>query len=732
MPFHTMRPAFAASLILLAAPVGALAQADSSSWGAFPSAQPTPPPPPPSEPPVQAAPPGTPAPPAPAPGAVPSPEDEGFVPLTPLVDSASKPKPAPGDDATVVSTEERLLPGTEAHSPSTWGNGAQDPTNHRLTSTVTGSSGLLHTSSADLRTAGLLRVSVAGEYLNLTDFPTLTVSDTRTAATFSLSFSPVRLLELYVSYGAASNTNSSSSPRLLQTLGDVGFGGKVGGRLARGFWAGIDLRLQAFAGVGNQDLSKVAMGVTPKVVTTVDIRDFAARVPLLFHANVGASFDGTGNLVGSRILTSAEEFALALNRYNRFTFGLGVEAPLPVVTPFLEYGLAYPLGVPNGMLMGPDGQDVAVAQALPMVLSPGLKVTAIRDLTIFLAADVGLTRQVAQGIPATPPVNFFAGLTFAADPFQRGPTKIVETVKERKGPAAVAAAAPSTGKVTGVVLDARSRTPVPGAIVAMIGANLPPVASDVESGKFLTHELSAGAVRIQASKEGYKEAFQDLLIAVGQTQTVELLLETAVKKAVVQLTVASRKKPVAGQVTFKGAETKNVTTTEAPEPLMVDLAAGRYMVEISAMGFASQSRELELKEGMQALVFDLQPDNRKKLVVVKNDRIEILQQVHFASGKATILQDSFGLLNQVVEAIKAAGIKRLRVEGHTDNKGSRIANLRLSQDRAQAVADFLVKAGIAQAQLDVQGFGDARPVAPNLTTRGRELNRRVEFIILER
>src|SRR5207249_4766762 len=97
---------------------------------------------------------------------------------------------------------------------------------------------------------------------------------------------------------------------------------------------------------------------------------------------------------------------------------------------------------------------------------------------------------------------------------------------------------------------------------------------------------------------------------------------------------------------------------------------------------------------------------------------------------AVIAKDSFSLLAQVVDAIIKHNIKRLRVEGHTDNRGDRTANLKLSQGRAQAVADYLVKSGIDRSRLDVEGFGDTRPVAPNLTTRGRELNRRVEFVIL--
>jgi outer membrane protein OmpA-like peptidoglycan-associated protein len=86
----------------------------------------------------------------------------------------------------------------------------------------------------------------------------------------------------------------------------------------------------------------------------------------------------------------------------------------------------------------------------------------------------------------------------------------------------------------------------------------------------------------------------------------------------------------------------------------------------------------------------------------------------------------------VVDAIVRNDIKRVRIEGHTDNQGNPELNLQLSKDRAQAVAAHLIKAGIDASRLEVEGFGDTRPIAPNLTPRGRELNRRVEFVILER
>ena len=59
-------------------------------------------------------------------------------------------------------------------------------------------------------------------------------------------------------------------------------------------------------------------------------------------------------------------------------------------------------------------------------------------------------------------------------------------------------------------------------------------------------------------------------------------------------------------------------------------------------------------------------------------------------------------------------------------------NQKLSEDRAKSVGDYLVAQGIDRSRIESAGYGDSKPVAPNLTARGRELNRRVEFFILEK
>src|SRR5262249_46262696 len=112
--------------------------------------------------------------------------------------------------------------------------------------------------------------------------------------------------------------------------------------------------------------------------------------------------------------------------------------------------------------------------------------------------------------------------------------------------------------------------------------------------------------------------------------------------------------------------------------------------------------------------------------------IQILKVIEFDTGKATIKQKSFPILDEVVRLLKVnLDIKRLDIEGHTDNRGSDQLNEKLSNDRAHSVMKYLVDHGIDAGRLTAQGFGPKRPIADNNTVDGRQRNRRVEFHIKE-
>src|SRR5262249_56799642 len=89
---------------------------------------------------------------------------------------------------------------------------------------------------------------------------------------------------------------------------------------------------------------------------------------------------------------------------------------------------------------------------------------------------------------------------------------------------------PKTGKVGGLVRDSATQKPLPGVIVAMDGAGMPPVATDAESGRFLTHELPTGTVKLMAHKDGYRDAAQEVTLEAGKTARVDPSLQPMAEK----------------------------------------------------------------------------------------------------------------------------------------------------------------------------------------------------------
>ncbi|MDD5056739.1 MAG: OmpA family protein [Sideroxydans sp.] len=110
-----------------------------------------------------------------------------------------------------------------------------------------------------------------------------------------------------------------------------------------------------------------------------------------------------------------------------------------------------------------------------------------------------------------------------------------------------------------------------------------------------------------------------------------------------------------------------------------------------------------------------------------------LEGASFATGSSTLLKTANEKLQVVVDAAKQHPEITLEVSGHTDNRGNKAANQKLSQNRANAVKAYLVKQGVAADNITATGYADAQPIADNKTVEGRATNRRVEvkYVIKE-
>jgi OOP family OmpA-OmpF porin len=121
-------------------------------------------------------------------------------------------------------------------------------------------------------------------------------------------------------------------------------------------------------------------------------------------------------------------------------------------------------------------------------------------------------------------------------------------------------------------------------------------------------------------------------------------------------------------------------------------------------------------------------------VVAAGAKIELPEIVSFDPNKPAVVGKlAMSTLDKVAEKLKAnGGVKRVRIEGHADGKeGAPKKRQTLSQERAEAVRDYLIKKGVEPERLQAVGYGDARPIDKRNTADARAKNRRVEFIVVE-
>ncbi len=103
-------------------------------------------------------------------------------------------------------------------------------------------------------------------------------------------------------------------------------------------------------------------------------------------------------------------------------------------------------------------------------------------------------------------------------------------------------------------------------------------------------------------------------------------------------------------------------------------------------------------------------------------------EIHFATNQSAVPAEAEGVLSDVARKLNDNPGWKLRVEGYTDNVGSKAANQNLSKQRATAVMNWLIDHGVDRRRLTARGYGDARPLGDNSTDEGRAKNRRVELV----
>lgn len=154
-----------------------------------------------------------------------------------------------------------------------------------------------------------------------------------------------------------------------------------------------------------------------------------------------------------------------------------------------------------------------------------------------------------------------------------------------------------------------------------------------------------------------------------------------------------------------------------------------------AQGAAAVARDQATSAQRDADAARMETEQLARLVSELNARdtdrglVVTLGDVLFATGQSTIVGANNSNLARLAVFLKQYEDRTVVIEGHTDSVGDESANMSLSQNRADAVKNYLVREGVASSRLSVMGKGEGSPISSNVTDTGRQQNRRVEVII---
>jgi OOP family OmpA-OmpF porin len=626
---------------------------------------------------------------------------------------------------------------------------------------VSGLTGGIHAVDAGSGPAGSFRVSLYGHYFRKDDFIAAGDSYRRTGGLLSLSVTPVEHLEVAATLEASLYNNREEQPRYYEPVGDATFFVKGYASPLPWLTLGGDVSLLLRRDLDHLGYQGNATSAGLRANATFDLRELAQPLPLRVRTNVRYLFDNSARLVRgienaryaaldaprprldeSRNLRSpSERFAYGVQRLDSVSVNVGLEVPLDVgrnvhLSPLVEWQITLPSnrqGYDCLIEPGVDGCfDTEGFAARPSTLSMGLRIEpAVRGLSLLLAADVATSghKTFVREFAPNAPYDLWIGASYAYD--ARAPEPLVQRVEvpvEVQVPLML-------GRILGSVLDADSEAPVARAVVHFKGTEYSDVLTD-ESGRFASVPLPPGSHELVVSAPGYAEA--PCLAALPDSYD-----DASVRCVIKALPPMGQ---LRGRVLGTGGETVPGARVKVEGPVNLNLEAdlqgnfaygelpqGQYRVQAEAEGYLSTVIPLDVvarKEAAPTLTLVKKPE--KSAVALEDKRITIHQQVQFESNSAAIRPQSHALLAEVADVlIRHPQLVRVEIQGHTDDRGTKARNQALSQERAEAVRAYLIRAGVEPERLVAVGYGSSRPLMPNITPTAREKNRRIEFAILE-
>ena len=605
---------------------------------------------------------------------------------------------------------------------------------------------------------GTFRLALNTEFFVIRDFFFPSDQAHHFAGNLSLSITPTEYLEVFVAAEVTSAWDDSNDPMLIQRVADVLLGLKGFYQAKSWVAVGGDASVAFLGGVGDGKATLRATSVGLRGNVTLDFRNHDHRdVPLVTRFNAQYWFDNSAKLTEGiedsrydalggvvprpletrHLLTPFERFAFGVDRMDHVRLAVGVEAPLEAgkvgLHPMLEWQWDIPVnrqGFECVATANPN-DDGCLAQdkfkAFPMLLTLGVRIlTPPRGLAFTVAADVGITgtRDFVRELAPTAPYNVILGIAYAFDPRRPAPAAPLTT------PEPVATIAP-TGQVRGQVLEQGSARAVADAVVAVAGQEASSQITDAD-GRFVTFGLPEGEVLLEVSHPEYESA---QCTAPVPSDTRCELVPSSLDGTLRVLAVDRDGSPVPQiTITVRGPSEHRLISDATGAAVVEALEPGAYTAHIDDPVYLIAVADLDIVARQETTVqLAVLPKPSRPGVIVKKKEIALRRQVSFATGSDEILPNSEPILFEIADALlRNPDIELVEIQGHTDNSGARELNMRLSQERAEAVQRWLTQHGVESARLMAKGYGPTHPIAPNITQQNRARNRRVQFRIVRR
>jgi OOP family OmpA-OmpF porin len=673
-------------------------------------------------------------------------DDPGLSETPPAPKPAAPPSTpgAPPARAPVTAPPSEVLSAPETHETVDeqvrWVNSGERPPEEDLYSsvaapTLTGPVGLFHVLTGDSGRSNTFRVGLNLQLFRADDFLIAGNggnggdTNSRFLGNLTIGYTPWKYIELYLAILNSSNQNTRTDPGrqdpdVILALGDVSAG--VKGRLPLSHWfdLGLHLGLRFFNAVSGVSVEGAATNFTADLIGSFDLRHAEAtrNVPLRFHINFGYLVDNSIKLLPAGQCANSTSNDVCIRSRVVETFGYGIGAS--------RFRLAAAVDAPITFKKANVGLELFGEYHVEIAVGDGDQTVA--GLILDAGVDVGLSSPGFQYGPPVPPWNVILGAAYAYDPgAARGKTKVVTRTITRESTRSVV-----EGKIRGFVRDAATKKPIGGATIRYTTRRATSQLSG-DDGSFLSYGFAPGPLALEVSRDDYEPAKVDTIIPANGEVPIEVLLTARPpQNGLLQGKVTdSDGNGIAATVRLTNAQTGAIVDAEpqGAAGFAAKLPPGDYSMDVVAEGYLSKQRQVNVTAGQPTNVeVVLRKKPSQSHVSLGKGEIVIKGVIHFGTNNATIQPDGQQLLDEVADVlVKHPEIKHIRVEGHTDNRGSPERNLTLSKDRAAAVVAYLVKQGIDPARLESEGYGASQPLVPNISPAQRAKNRRVAFKILD-